>query len=109
MDETKAINDLNGLNFRLWKYTSTHDRLVVALKWTGAGDKLNFFFSNRIHIENVNKIKNASIVVKDKTIIFKAENIEIESQGIHRMTEDDKSVWCMSVKDGVFKCEKLDL
>ena len=110
ISENEAINNLNGLDFRVWKFTTTHDMLTVALNYNGSGDKLLFFFCDSLHVGKINKIENAKLIKNSKTLIFQANDIEIQCQEIHRMSEDKKSIWCMNflTSNGEFTCRRLD-
>ncbi len=109
ISENEAINNLNGLDFRVWEFTATHDMLTVALNYNGSGDKLLFFFCDSLHVGKVNKISDAKLIKNSETLIFKAIGIEIECQEIHRISEDNKSIWCMNfLKGGEFTCRRLD-
>jgi len=109
INDAEAIDNLNGLDFRMWDYTASHDRLTVSLDRTGSGDMLTFALCERLHIENQGKIGAATLIKGDGILIFKANGIEIECQEICRFEGSGKNIWCMNfLNRSGFVCKKID-
>jgi|GEM_PF-2324264 hypothetical protein len=106
----ECIEALNGADFRLWSYTASHDRLTVALKGSGLGDKLEFLFCSELYYKNPIKFVSPKLIVKEKSIILKGTGFEIKCLEITRVNESGDPLWSMNFqKDGKFSCSQTNI